>query len=653
MATKELVIDLSKYPGPESVEFERMTPDEFDKADLYGNFVIEATSRQSGQWFLSQMTCEQPQGDYRDDWCDGDVELIRYDVPKEVRWRCKECGDHGKIINFEESFWDFSNLPDEEKKRRYEIINGPDLDNDIDPFDILENLNEKETMDFLGAMDQYMKGIGGDMTREFGGLNTQQVYQLLGSDWTQPGSMIYLNDNLPLEVVDQSLFLHNARAFLTLLKKDGKFGATKELGNLTRKSVAKLIEVCRWPNGYLEDVKRMNKVIDEDDIWLLKNLRVLLDLAGLIHKRKDAFYLTKKNSDLMEESWAGKLYQLLFSTVFRKMNLAFFSGIADELPSLQDSTPYVLYRLHREAKKWISSDKLAERVLLATAYEELDLMSSYSTIGKQLYYYMLLPLEYFGIIESRYSGGTPDFFSSPPNEFRITPLFEQFITLNVEHPKSAGNVIPISENIETPNKSSSGKAGKVVGRDKTIYQLKISLNHIKPEIWRRILVPSDMMLPDLHKVIQTAMGWSNSHLHQFIKNRHFYNNPDYDDWNDANETDYRNVRISDLLKKTKQNMLYEYDFGDGWEHNIVLEKILSPDPNATYPVCIGGARNCPPEDCGGPLGYINMLEAVNDPGHDEHEIYQEWLLEDFDPENFNKDEVNALLNRKNYGCLEL
>ena len=167
------------------------------------------------------------------------------------------------------------------------------------------------------------------------------------------------------------------------------------------------------------------------------------------------------------------------------------------------------------------------------------------------------------------------------------------------------------------------------------------------------MIPSDLLLPDFHRIIQTSMGWDNSHLHQFIKNGTFYTMRMKDDdfWNDMNNVDYKRMRICDLLQKEKEKIVYEYDFGDGWEHDIILEKIVPVDAHTNYPVCLAGKNNCPPEDCGGVWGYARMLAVLKEPDHEEHESYMEWLGEEFDPEYFDKDEVNALLRRKDYGCI--
>ncbi|MCF6366013.1 MAG: plasmid pRiA4b ORF-3 family protein [Bacteroidales bacterium] len=175
-------------------------------------------------------------------------------------------------------------------------------------------------------------------------------------------------------------------------------------------------------------------------------------------------------------------------------------------------------------------------------------------------------------------------------------------------------------------------------------QIKISLRGSKPVIWRRILIPSDLLLSDLHIIIQITMGWTNSHLHQFIKDRTFYAEKTDDDlWDEMDNVDYALIKISDLLKKEKDKIIYEYDFGDSWEHDIILEKTENSVSEKNIPICLAGRNNCPPEDCGGIWGYSNMLEILKDPDHEEYEEYIEWLGEEFDPKYFNKKEINEML----------
>jgi hypothetical protein len=179
------------------------------------------------------------------------------------------------------------------------------------------------------------------------------------------------------------------------------------------------------------------------------------------------------------------------------------------------------------------------------------------------------------------------------------------------------------------------------------YQIKITLKGSEPKIWRRILVPSELKLSDFHMVIQIIMGWTNSHLHQFIKNRTFYTErmKDDDTWGDMNNVDYRKMNVSDLLTKEKEKIVYEYDFGDSWEHVVTLEKIIPFEENLQCPVCLAGEMSCPPEDCGGIWGYSNMLKILKQPDHEEYEDYLDWLGEEFDPEYFDIEGVNKILKK--------
>lgn len=187
-----------------------------------------------------------------------------------------------------------------------------------------------------------------------------------------------------------------------------------------------------------------------------------------------------------------------------------------------------------------------------------------------------------------------------------------------------------------------------------IFQIQISLRGFRPKIWRRVLVSENLLLSDFHKIIQTTMGWTNLHFHHFIKNRTYYSPKMEDDafWDNSQYIDYKKMKIVDLLKVEKDKVIYEYDFGDSWEHDIVLEKILPHDSKLVYPLCIKGKMNCPPEDCGGIYGYANMLEIIKNPKHKNYEEFIEWLGEEFDPEYFNINEVNNLLKEKNFGCIE-
>jgi len=175
-----------------------------------------------------------------------------------------------------------------------------------------------------------------------------------------------------------------------------------------------------------------------------------------------------------------------------------------------------------------------------------------------------------------------------------------------------------------------------------IYQIKVTLKHSKPPIWRRIQVRGDTRLDKLHYILQATMGWWNAHLHQFIVgNNTCYGEPHPDYGFDMR--DERKVKLNQIAPGEKSKFVYEYDFGDSWEHVILVEKVLPPEKGVQYPRCIKGKRACPPEDVGGVWGYDDFVAAVKDPKHPEHDDMLEWWGDDFDPEAFDLDEVNEAL----------
>jgi hypothetical protein len=161
-------------------------------------------------------------------------------------------------------------------------------------------------------------------------------------------------------------------------------------------------------------------------------------------------------------------------------------------------------------------------------------------------------------------------------------------------------------------------------------QLKITLRYIKPPIWRRVVVPDSYTLADLHPVIQTAMGWMGGHMHVFRRARQGFG---------PQEELPGSASLQCVVQRKGQKILYEYDFGDGWLHEILVEKMLPLDANGGYPICLGGACACPPEDCGGVPGYLQLLEAFRNPTVENAEL-REWAGGSLDAEAFDADAVN-------------
>jgi len=176
------------------------------------------------------------------------------------------------------------------------------------------------------------------------------------------------------------------------------------------------------------------------------------------------------------------------------------------------------------------------------------------------------------------------------------------------------------------------------------YQLRITLIGIEPCIWRRIAVPGTVTLAKLHNIIQISMGWDNYHIYLFDVGKQSYGEG-MQEWAefDKRVVNAKRVMLQDLVSRKGARFLYTYDMGAGWEHQIFVEQIEDGVPAKIR--CLEGGRSCPPEDCGGPAGYEELLEILFNPKHPEYEERKEWVGGHFDPEHFNPEPVNRRLNR--------
>ena len=173
-----------------------------------------------------------------------------------------------------------------------------------------------------------------------------------------------------------------------------------------------------------------------------------------------------------------------------------------------------------------------------------------------------------------------------------------------------------------------------------VLRLKVTLDDVEPKVLRRIEVPADIRLDRLHLTLQAALGWTNSHLFQ-IRARDIGWRIPSPDWPDG-PLDARKAKLIDVLEDAgTKTVRYLFDFGDGWERTIKVERMTPPDPGAVYPRLIEASGRCPPEDVGGPWGYGEMLEALADPKHERHAETLEWLGEDFDPNAFDAETLKA------------
>jgi hypothetical protein len=171
----------------------------------------------------------------------------------------------------------------------------------------------------------------------------------------------------------------------------------------------------------------------------------------------------------------------------------------------------------------------------------------------------------------------------------------------------------------------------------------LTLDGIRPSIWRRIQVRGDITLFKLHKILQVVMGWQDYHLHQFVINGECYSVISIEaDMLGDDFKDEKKFRLKKVIPGEKFKFTYEYDFGDGWGHTILVEKILQPAKELKAPVCLDGKRSAPPEDCGGKGGYHDVLKALKNSSHPDNAELLEWL-DGYDPEYFDADAVNERL----------
>ncbi|MBB1252595.1 plasmid pRiA4b ORF-3 family protein [Streptomyces sp. OF3] len=192
--------------------------------------------------------------------------------------------------------------------------------------------------------------------------------------------------------------------------------------------------------------------------------------------------------------------------------------------------------------------------------------------------------------------------------------------------------------------SRSAKPNSRTSPSRTVHKIKITLRDSRPPIWRRLEVPSGITLRELHDIIQAAFGWEDYHMWAFESGQDRYCVAD----RDLGIRSAAFKRLSQVAVHTGNRLRYTYDFGDDWEHDILVEDVTEPEPDTAYPRCLTGRRACPPEDCGGIWGYGYLIEILADPHHEEHEERLEWLgldsADQFDPAAFDAANANSALS---------
>jgi len=174
-----------------------------------------------------------------------------------------------------------------------------------------------------------------------------------------------------------------------------------------------------------------------------------------------------------------------------------------------------------------------------------------------------------------------------------------------------------------------------------LFELRIDLKGARPPIWRRVLVPPEYHLGELHTVIQLAMGWQESHLHEFEVRGVTYSREDFE--LDDDPPDESSITVAQAFARGKGRIDYIYDFGDYWQHSVVFEGKVPRNSVPQIPYCSAGKRHCPPEDVGSLSGFAQFLDIIADPEHEERDEYLEWCGGSFDPAVFDRDSANREL----------
>lgn len=178
-----------------------------------------------------------------------------------------------------------------------------------------------------------------------------------------------------------------------------------------------------------------------------------------------------------------------------------------------------------------------------------------------------------------------------------------------------------------------------------VYQLRVELAEIQPVIWRTLWVPGTIKLSRLDRVIQSAIGWTNSHLHEFMIDGRRYGVVDVDGFDEGELLDDRKFTLGKVLGSLMHEFMYEYDFGDGWRHHITVQHRLAANEYNNWPVCIAGENAGPPEDVGGSYGFAGFVRIMSDPTHEEHLDMWRWHGGPFDPRGFDISAVNNRIRR--------
>jgi len=489
-------------------------------------------------------------------------------------------------------------------------------------------------------------------------LSDAQRLRLAYADPLDAGGVLRMSGELTLDQLAGAPFFVNARTMLTALD-DAPVRATRELGHLELRFVARMLDELQFGAEAREWLRYVSRRPHEADVRPLHVLRVVLQLAGLIKKRTGHFSLTQRGRRLLSPDGAAGLYEALFRTYFGKFNI-FYVGGGREDRQLQRRIVLALWTIRRFAEHPVDGARIAR--LMPRDGVVWSPRDGYVERSPEAFEYavrrvLLEPLRGFGLLRGGERVG--DWASRERAPWHVTPLFDTVISFDLEEAavsipdgrpgRRHLRLVPDAAEGAPGGEAATGAeadAAEAVAADPSpgVAQLLVTLRHVDPPVWRRLVVPADSTFDQLHRYINTAVGWLDYHLHEFEVGRRRIAASDADWEGEWPREDEMQVTLQDALADRVRTFLYRYDFGDAWEHDVVVERVAPADPEVFYPYCIEAAGACPPEDCGGPHGYLELLRASAAPDDPDNAELLEWLEEPLDPGRVDLDGIDRLLH---------
>jgi hypothetical protein len=457
---------------------------------------------------------------------------------------------------------------------------------------------------------------------DFDGLTPDEAYGYIFDALDPVASPIIFNEDVEPDVIERVPFFRDVAGFLGLVRAEEPLKLTQK-GNLPLAFCKKIVDLgLAGPDDRWLKEHGFRSELDCHDLHLVN---ILCRMAGLTRKTHGKVSLTRRGERCLGVENSLDLCKRLFFTYVGRFNWG-FEDWYEEATSIQAGFAFSMY-----------------------------LVKKYGDSANEVEFYADKFAAAFPFVIRSFSGRR---MRTPEEEFLLCyslRTFERFLLrfglVDVTREKDEerdrrwitksdlfDKIIGVRQGL--PQGGARAKSGKGKRRFKQVYQFKITLKDTKPPVWRRIRVPETYTFWDLHVAIQDAMGWSDYHLHGFVLRdpqtgaEVFIGIPD-DEFPSLRVTlaGWRQ-KISDWFSGDRKTARYEYDFGDGWEHEIRLEKVLPREEGVEYPVCLDGKMACPPEDVGGTGGYERFLRILADPSHEEHESMLEWAGGGFNPTDF-------------------